>query len=409
MPRYTVLEVTTPTLRKAWLDLPRRLYANDPNWTPHLDTEIAGLFNPTKNNFLQDGKATRYLLQNENGEYAGRVAVFINAKTAQHADVPTGGMGFFESPNDQAAANLLFEASINWLKTNGMQAMDGPINFGENDRFWGLLVDGFVPATFGMNYNAPYYKTLFETFGFTLYFDQISKRLPLTSESPFPDRFLKINDWLQERGNVTVEVARMHNLRKYATDFQTIFNDAWRFHENFSPMTDAQVWKLIKQLKFILIEEMVVFAYVEGEAAAFVIALPDLNQVFQPTGGKMSLLDGLTFLWRKRNKFAYYRKKGILTRCRVVIMGVRPKFQKNGLETALAVEPIKQVQKLGFKEIEFSWVGDFNPKMRAVLDATGAAHAMTHHTYRYYFDPELRARGTRSHIIPMDTPAGNGA
>jgi len=406
-PSLTLQPIQTKAEEQRWLDFPRELYTQDPNWISHLDMEVRNVFSPKKNPFFEHGEAIRFLALRD-GRVVGRIAAFINAKKAAKFDVPTGGTGFFEAINDQAVAFALFDAAREWLTERGMEAMDGPINFGENDRFWGLLIDGFSPPGYGMPYNPPYYQAFFEDYGFGLYFSQVSKHLMLDKPDIFPERFLRINQWIKEKGHVTTEPARRKSIKKYAQDFLTIYNDAWQFHENFTPMSEAQVMTMIKQLNQVLIEELAIFSYVDGEPAGFVVALPDLNQIFRPWNGKINLLEGLKFMWRKRNQYAWYRKRGILTRARVVIMGVRPRFQKFGVETAMVVDPVEPVRAMGFKEIELSWVGDFNPKMRAVLDATGAEYAKTHHTYRYYFSEEKREEQRRSSIIPLGQSSKNG-
>ena len=157
----------------------RKIYKNDKNFVCPPDEMIEGIFTPSKNIFFSHGDATRWILLDESGNIAGRVAAFINNRKAFTFQVPTGGMGFFECVNDYKAAELLFEVCRSWLMERGMQAMDGPINFGENDNFWGLLVDGFIPQSFGMNYNPPYYQDFFEKYGFTLYFEQVTNLLDL--------------------------------------------------------------------------------------------------------------------------------------------------------------------------------------------------------------------------------------
>src|ERR1043166_3840469 len=146
-----VTEVNGIQSAKAFIGLPRILYKNDPNWVCPPDTDIEAIFDPKHNVFFQHGKCTRWLLYNDNSYPIGRIAAFINDNKAYKDGQPTGGIGFFECINDKAAAHLLFDTARGWLRKNGMQAMDGPINFGENDKYWGLLVQGFKSPSFGMN------------------------------------------------------------------------------------------------------------------------------------------------------------------------------------------------------------------------------------------------------------------
>jgi hypothetical protein len=396
---FTVEEVLSEKQKRAFLDVPHRIYAKDPVWVCPLDQEVEAVFNPDKNPFFGHGEATRWLLKDSTGTLVGRVAAFINHKKATNFDVPTGGMGFFECIEDQTAAYTLFDTCKQWLMSRGMEAMDGPINFGENDKFWGLLVYGFTHPAYGMTYNPPYYQAFFESYGFTTFFEQVSNHLNITR--PMPERFLKIAQWIADKPGVHYESIKKDNLMKYGLDFMNVYNDAWRFHENFTEMTENQIKVLISELKPVIIEEMIWFAYVENDPAAFMICLPDVNQIIKPLKGKLGLSEKILFWWRSRNKFKWYRDRKLLTRGRVTILGVKPEYQKYGLESGLIMFPMEKVRGLGFEEIELSWVGDFNPKMRKLHENTGATLGKLHKTYRVLFDPVKQAE--RSRIIAMDT------
>src|ERR1700749_1875087 len=126
----TITEVKTKADKKAFLDVARIIYKNDANWVCPLDNDIEAVFAPAKNNFHNHGKAPRWILRDDAGQLIGRIAAFINNEKAYHYEQPTGGCGFFECIDDKNAAFLLFDTAKEWLKANGMQAMDGPINFG---------------------------------------------------------------------------------------------------------------------------------------------------------------------------------------------------------------------------------------------------------------------------------------
>ena len=163
-------EVTDRITRKEFLEFPVRLYRLDKNFIRTMDKDVEDIFNPGKNKFFNSGEASRWLCTNEKQETIGRVAVFYTSKYKQ--DQPTGGIGFFDCINDQMTANFIFDFCREWLRQKGMEAMDGPINFGERDQFWGLLTEGFTRPLYRMNYNFPYYQKLFENYGFQPYFQQ---------------------------------------------------------------------------------------------------------------------------------------------------------------------------------------------------------------------------------------------
>ncbi len=165
-------EVRSASDKQEFLEFPPFIYRNDPQWIRPLDKDVEQVFDPKKNKTFRHGELIRWLLQDDKGKTIGRIAAFVNKKTADKNEQPTGGIGFFDCIDNQDAANMLFNASIDWLKERGMEAVDGPINFGERDRWWGLLVEGFYEPVYCMNYNPPYYRKLFENFGFQPYFEQ---------------------------------------------------------------------------------------------------------------------------------------------------------------------------------------------------------------------------------------------
>ncbi|MDB5004836.1 MAG: family N-acetyltransferase [Mucilaginibacter sp.] len=371
----TITEVKDKATQKAFLNTARIIYKDDNNWVCPLDNDIEAVFDPQKNNFHQYGKCTRWILKNDKGQLIGRVAAFINDKKAFNYEQPTGGMGFFECINDEKAAFLLFDIAKNWLKENGMQAMDGPINFGENDTFWGLLVDGFAPPSYGMNYNPPYYQAFFEDYGFKKMYEQITNHLDI--HKPFPERFYKIAKWVSQKPGYEFKHLEVKQIEKFAADFIEIYNDAWAGFENFVPITYNTILESFNKMKPIMDQNLILFAYVNGEPASFNIVLPDANQMLKPLNGKLDLIGKL--------KFLYYKWKGV-TRMRAIVMGTKQKYQNHGLESALFIKLGEYVLPLNqYNVLELSWVGDFNEKMVALHNSMGATFANKHLTMRYIF------------------------
>ncbi len=389
---YRIISVDDKRTRTLFHKVMRTIYKNDRNFVCPPDNVIEGIFTPSKNTFFKHGEATRWILVDENNTLVGRVAAFINTKKAFTFQVPTGGMGFFECIEDYKAAEILFETCRTWLMERGMEAMDGPINFGENDNFWGLLVEGFIPQSFGMNYNPPDYKVFFERFGFTLYFEQVTNVIDLTK--PFPERFWKIADWVRQKPEYNFKHFSYSETEKFIADFIEVYNDAWQFHENFTPTDPTAIRLMLSELKPFMVPEFIWFAYHGDEPIAFELMLPDLNQMLRYFNGKINL-------WGKL-KIGFKGKKHIFTRARIVIMGVKTHFQKSGIESAMFWHMDTVMKKNPqYKEIELSWVGDFNPKMRALHDSVGGKFSHRHITYRKYFN-EIPEVG-RSTIIPVDT------
>ncbi len=394
---YRLIEVNDKQTSRQFADVMRLLYHNDKNFICPLDSMIDDIFNPEKNIFFTHGEAIRWIMVDEKERLSGRVAAFINRRKAFTFQQPTGGMGFFECVNDSSAAVILFDACQNWLEERGMQAMDGPINFGENDNFWGLLVEGFMPQSFGMNYNPPYYRKFFEDYGFTPYFEQVTNHLD--RKKPFPERFWKIADWVRQKPEFDFRHFTLAEADSFMRDFLEIYNDAWQFHENFSPMGPDAAQRILEQLKQIVIPEFIWFAYHETEPIAFEIMIPDINQLLKYFNGRPTLL--------KKLRIGLIGRKNILTRSRITIMGVKPKFQKSGIESALFWHMDKAMKEFPqYTEVELSWVGDFNPKMRMLHESVGGVFAKKHITFRKLFSDQVK--NERATVIPLNTRDKSG-
>jgi GNAT superfamily N-acetyltransferase len=372
-----------------FLDVARILYKDDKNWICPLDHIINSIFDPKKNKYYNEGDAIRWVLKSDTEKLIGRVAAFYYTVKAVRYDPPAGGMGFFECINDNEAAFILFDACAEWLHHKGMGAMDGPVNFGENDNFWGLLVEGFTPPALGMNYHPPYYKALFEAYGFKPFFYQETKHLDMNK--PFPERFWKIAEWVMRKPGYKYEHIQKNKFEKYAQDIVSIYNSAWIYHEHFAPLDISKVKKGFEEIKYFMVEDFIWFAYHEGKPIGFLIMLPDVNQIFKRFNGKFNLWNKIRFLWLKNSH--------AISRSRVTIMGVIPEFQGIGIESAILWHLNESVlKKPNIREIEISWVGDFNPKMKATLEAMGANPGKTHITYRIIFEHKIRFK--KATIIP---------
>ncbi|MFO7722667.1 MAG: hypothetical protein R6V49_05515 [Bacteroidales bacterium] len=377
---YTAIRVEGKRSRKEFLDTARLIYKDDPVWVCPLDKQINGIFDPEQNVYYSHGKAERWVLKDGDGRLAGRIAAFIDYKTASNNRQPTGGIGFFECINDQVAANLLFDTAKSWLSAEGMEAMDGPINFGERDSFWGLLVGGFTHPSYEIAYNPPYYQQLFENYGFQTYFKQEGFHLDVSK--PLSDRFLKIADWVAKKPGYEFRHFSWKNLDQCVKDFAEVFNTAWdSFLENFEPLKEEYIRKTINKAKIILEEEFIWYAYKDGRPIAIYLMYPDVNLILKHLNGKLNLINKLRFI--------YLKKKKTMTRARGVVMGVVPEFQNLGIESAFIMKLSEVMRrKPHYTEVEFSWVGDFNPKMRKIFISVGSLPAKDYITYRYLFDRE---------------------
>ncbi len=387
-----LVEVSGKKTRRQFLDFVERIYKDDSFYVRPLDSEVEAVFDPAQNGFFKHGEAVRWILVDEKEVVIGRVAAFINKNKAYTFQQPTGGMGFFECIQNRDAAFMLFDQARDWLAAREMKAMDGPVNFGENDVNWGLLVEGFTHPGFGMSYNPAYYRAFFEDYGFRFYFEQVSNHLDLTK--PFPDRFWKIAEWCMRKPELSFRHFTYKDADQCIRDMKEVYDDAWKFHENFTPMDISTLRKGLEKAKSFLDPELIWFVYHEQEPIAFLVQFPDVNQILKHLHGKLHLWNKLKFLWLK------YRHT--ITRTRIVIMGVKPKYQRYGVESGIFWHLNQMMKhKPHITELELSWVGDFNPKMRALHESVGATFAKRHITYRKIFSDD--AGFQRSTIIPVDT------
>jgi len=356
----------------------RKIYKDDDIWVCPLDKEIESIFDPKKNTFFNHGEATRWLLYDSNHKIIGRIAAFIDANSSNNQEQPTGGIGFFECINDKDAAFKLFDTAKDWLQKKGMEAMDGPINFGETDKYWGLLVDGFTHPSYEIAYNHSYYQDLFETYGFQTYYKQEGFHLDVKKD--LPERFLKIAEWIARKPEYDFKHFEWKNSDKFVMDFVEVYNEAWSsFKKNFKPMEAAYIKKTLQKAKIIIDPDFIWLAYYKSKPIAIYLMWPDVNLILKRLNGKLSLPAML--------KFLYLKKRKTITRARGVLMGVIPSFQGRGVESGIILKVAEAMkQKPEYTEIEFSWVGDFNPKMRKIFMGVGSESVKHYITYRYLFD-----------------------
>ncbi len=356
------VQVNDSETKKDFHKLPFLIYKDDVNWIPHLRQDIEEVFDTGLNICFNHGDAIRWVLYDGSRKPIGRVAAFINKKTAYTYTQPTGGMGFFECINDKATAFALFDKCVEWLKERGMSAMDGPVNFGEKDRYWGLLDDGYdKPAIYAMNHNPPYYKRFFEEYGFTGFYEQIVYYR--NTVDPPNARLVKLAERITSDPHYRIETLDKKNAAKYAEDFRTIYNKAWKAERaDFEELTKERALSLMGKLKPILDEDTNWFAYHNNEPAGVFICIPELNVIMKHLHGNFNLWGKLKFLW-------YLKTKGCRTMLGIVF-GIAPEFQGKGIEAAIFTELGKRIQpKKSYDHILISWIGNFNRKMMHLLTA----------------------------------------
>lgn len=374
-----VIEVNNEASVKEFLKVNAEMNKGNVNYIRPLDNEVNEVFDKAKNKLFKYGEAQRWILKDDHGKTIGRVAAFTNEKYINKGtEFKTGGVGFFDSIDDQAAANLLFDTAKAWLQSKGMEAMDGPINFGDRDKWWGLMVEGFEKEPiYGMSFNPSYYEKLFEGYGFQNYYNQYYYAMNV--DDPLPARFPERHAKFASKPGYSAKHISIKDLEKHAADFAHVYNSAWAQHGEAKEITKEQVIKLFNKMKPIMDERLIWFTYYKEEPIAMWINIPDLNQYFKHFNGKFGLLQKLKLLWMKKTG-----------QCRVftgVAFGIVPKFQALGIDSYMIYEGGLLLQHKGWYDTyEMGWAGDWNPKMLNIYKSLGATQSRRMITYRITFD-----------------------
>ncbi len=381
---YKIKELSNREDSKLFLELPVKLYKNNRNWIRPLDKDIDKIFDKNINPLFANGECQRWLLFNNNDEIVGRIAAFIDYANYNTSGIPTGGMGFFECINDYKAAEQLFNTVAQWLKERGMEAMDGPINFGSRHEWWGLLVKGDYEPNYCMPYNHNYYVNFFERYGFKTYFKQYTYKTHLV-ESTLSNIILWKAERLLKNKEYKVINFDTGNPDKMMDDFIVIYNEAWLGDiPGVEKMSQLECKKMYKEIKSVLDPRLIYFAYHNNRPIGFFIMVPEMNYLIRKANGKINIWNKLKLYWHKRNNPP---RKAL-----GLIFGIVPDFQSKGVEAILikAFSDIAFTEGFQYETLEMNWIGDFNPRMMHVMEYIGAEIYKTHITYRKLFDYERK-------------------
>ena len=382
MAKYRLKEVLSSHDKEVWLHLDRAIYRDAEAWVCPLDNDIEKIFSPESNHLFENGEAIRWIALDEEGKAVGRIAGFYNREQAKVSD-NMGCCGFFESIDDQDVANLLFDATRDWLSERGLEGMDGPVNFGSRDSWWGLLVEGFEhQPLYGNPYHLPYYKALFENYGFQNYFNQNSY-IWRAEDGVLSEIALEKADRILANPDYTIKDITDTKLSVAAEQLRTIYNKAWSLFTGVKPMTSEEAQNLMRTLRPIIDRNLIYFAYHKEEPIGFFVMVPDLNRVIGKFKGKFGIIEKLRLVWDLKVRKASDRAFGI-------VFGITPEFQGKGIESAIMTHTLRNYIRKGrspYKSFEFAWIGDFNPVMNRMIEryVCASKHKM-HTTYRYLFD-----------------------
>jgi hypothetical protein len=384
-----VKPVSTRREQKQFLELPWQIYRDYPHWVPPLRRMQRELVGYAPHPF-QDVADMRTFLAYADGEPVGRIAAILNHASNRFTGELRGYWGFFESIDDPHVAALLFDAARGWLAERGIFAVRGPASPSLNYEC-GLLIDGFdIDPTFLMPYNPPYYQALVEGYGWQKTQDLFTYLGTVDQLETLDPKLLSVAEHAKERFNVVV---RPLNKRRYAEEiamYLEVYNRSMAGMWGFVPMTEAEIKRMSKELKMLLIPELALVAEVDGKVAGAVLGMPDYNPRIKKIDGRLFPFGFLTLLSRKPFK-----------RFRAISTNVLPEFQMWGISLVLLGGLIPEVRKSGLQEAEFSWVAESNHLSRASLERGGTRLEKTHRMYDW---PEAVPPLA---VAPDNPPVGN--
>jgi hypothetical protein len=371
--------VLTKADRKAFVDLPFRLYANDPNWVPPLKDEVHGLITPGKNPWFEHGEADLFLAE-RSGRVVGRISAHIDhlalkQPSEQGMGPGCGFWGLFEA-EDAAVAAALISRAEDALRANGMTRSMGPISLAMWDEP-GLLVEGFAkPPVVMMGFNSSAYAPWIEAADYVGVQDLLTYDLPIDKGlTELGNRIVAMGE---RSGKIRIRRVEKRRFDEEAALILSILNDAWSDNWGFVPFTDAEIAYAGKKLKPIVYEDLIRIAEIDGEPVAFMMTIPDLNEKLKDFGGTLWPLKWAKLLW--------WLRKPQVTTMRVPLMGVVKKLQSTRMASQLAMLLVEHIRidavgKFGATRGDFGWVLASNGPMRSVGEAVNGT---VNKVYRIY-------------------------
>jgi len=361
-----IVEATTPGRVKAFIELPFRIYAADPCWVPPLRRDERRRLSP-RNAFFSHADIRLWLAERD-GRVVGRIAAIDDRTHNQTHGQPVTWFGFFESPDEGIAAALLARVEAH-ARERGSVAVFGPVNPSLNESA-GLLVEGFDSAPYIlMPHNPASYQHQIEAAGYSKLKDLFAWHLDL--RVPLPDRLVRLGERAARRSGITIRALEIGAFERDLALIQRIYQNAWGDNWGFVPPTEAEAKQLAEALRPIIDPEVVIFAEVEGRAVGCAVGVPDANQVLKRMRGRLLPVGFIHFL----------RRRSIMNRGRLLLLGVEPEFRHTGLYPLLIAELHKRGRNR-YVEVELSWTLEDNDAINAGIEAAGARRYKTYRLYR---------------------------
>lgn len=331
--------------------VPHKIYKNNPYWFGHLGSDLDLVFNKNKNSLFESGDLKMWIALDKWNNISGRIAAFYS----KIKGIKKGGFGFFESIEEFEVTKALLDTAFNWLKANGCNYAEGPINFGEKDRFWGLLTKGFeTPGLYLENYNHPYYESYFKDFGLSVK-DVINTYEVKLDNLPL-ERLKIISDRLLRNGEIEIVPFSFDNPDQGIKDIHEIYKMSFKESNRLKMISENDIRDLFKRAGPLMQDEMIWLAYFNKEPIAFLAFMKDLNQFTNKTSNKITL-------------------KGFG-------IAVKPKFRKKAVELALSYAFVRSLQKQSSPfAIYFTGINSNTDLMTSFMEKLNATISKQHKTF----------------------------
>ncbi len=341
---------------RAFIRLPFRLYADEPNWVAPLILERKRFLDRSRNPFFDHAQA-EYFLALRDGKVVGRITAQVDERFQAFQQNKWGFFGFFDAEDDPEVAQLLLDTAGRWLTAKGCDRMVGPCDFTTNDPC-GVLIEGFERMPLVLQpYNHRYYPGLIEQAGLAKAMDLWMWEIQISDRAKVHPAIFEVADKLPEHG-VTVRPMRKRELDAEVARFVGVYHSAWEKNWGFVPLTDAEVRHYAKDLKPILSEDWAFLAEKDGEVVGAALTLPDFNEVLVHLNGRL-----LPFGWLKA---LYWRRK--ISRVRQFALGVKPQFQHLGIAARLYTVHFEAAEKTGIHLAELGWILETNDPINRALE-----------------------------------------
>ena len=361
-------------MMKLFIEIPFRIYAKVDHWISQPRMAVRDLLNRNKHPFHEHAQV-EYFLAFRDRECVGRIAAIENFAHNQFHGEKIGFFGFLDAQADAEIFRALLAEAEAWCRARGLSAMRGPCSFSTNEEC-GALVMGFdALPTVMMPWNPESYPRHIEAAGYAKAKDLYSWWV---DEDNYDERLHRIADRVREkisgRDKKVSVVSRAVNMGRFAAELELVrkvYNSAWEKNWGFVPMTRAEIDFMAKELKPLLLPELLRFIEVDGEPVAFALTLPDYNMILRHLKGRLGPAEiALFLLLRKR-----------IHTIRMLTMGVVKEFRGRGLESILISDTVRECRRIGFAAADMGWILEDNVLMNRTLQSLGGRHYKTHRIY----------------------------